>query len=188
MSIEADITAQALQEIDGLVTSLQEMVDLALEKGETGLDPHVLAKTLDVSGPTPAKLPKPKLVLAAVLASFNEAREKRHAMRSLGREFRKKKEFPLCVAVATEAWISEQSAAAAFVQPRDDPNRREGLVVFASTFDKSRRVVASRTITRDGARMVPAGHWHLLDAVVETSLLDYFFAGWLGVETLEDLQ
>lgn len=85
---------------------------------------------------------KPELIVLAI--PFNEHEEKHAALEKIGRSFYERKIFPAAVCLTSEVWRSTRTDC----EPRNDPDREEGLMIVATTADKSATIMGFIPVIR----------------------------------------
>jgi hypothetical protein len=126
------------------------------------------------------------LLLHALAVSFNEDNEKRPLLFALGkRMWAEDKTFPTAILLSSEAWAAPDHSGESgqHVQPRDSPERREVIVIHATSLDMTIQAMCMAPVTRDeGNQIVPGefgeiiASWHEGQRV-ETRLLNHFVYG-----------
>jgi hypothetical protein len=95
----------------------------------------------------------------AIMMPFNEDDDKRHAMRKIGLELAATKQVCAAASILSEAWASFRPPGvppSMRVEPRHAANRREVIVVFASTPDRW-SLSGRYEVTRDASNNIVLG-------------------------------
>jgi len=83
--------------------------------------PTIIVTTRDAPGSPVAQ------TCCVVADDFNEHEDKHRLLNRLGQKFYREKKIPVLVVLISEAWRSKNKN----LQPRDDPEREEGLTIFS---------------------------------------------------------
>jgi hypothetical protein len=119
---------------------------------------------------------------------FNDDRQKRQVMRGLGRQFHADAKCPIALALASEAWWAEWTVEQPLVgQPRDQPDRKEIILIAAADIGMRRREYAIMEIGRRDGMIVP-GPWGPLQEGGEMFLLEQFIEGFLAAFVAEMME
>lgn len=120
-------------------------------------------------------------VMVFVLAGvpFNEHEEKHAVLRFVGKQVYETRRFPVAAAMSTEAWFSEQRLAGPRMQPRDDPMRKEMIVIAGTTLGGQHHAMTHFPVTRSPDEMIVLGEQGPLTTRCEARLLLSLFDGFL---------
>lgn len=116
---------------------------------------------------------EPTTHLHAMAVPFNTYAEKRKAMRGIGTRLHELEQIPMAVALFCECWMAPDVGG---VKPKDHPDRREGLLVAATTLGHKRAGHWSTPLDRRRGKIVPA---RLVETKGEVTLpiLEHVFRG-----------
>jgi hypothetical protein len=91
-----------------------------------------------------------EMAVTVVPGSFNEGHEKHPVMEKAGRELYEREKIPRSIFIAAEAWMASYKGEVKDIkaQPRDDPNRREVVIINGSSFDQKHQLMAALPIVR----------------------------------------
>jgi hypothetical protein len=106
---------------------------------------------------------------------FNTSEEKRAAMVRCGRTLAKNGSAPLAVTFSSEVWMSKDPQPG--VEPKDDPNRGEAIIV-AGVAAKGAFYVSKAPIERVNGCIVPVTFTTPSDKGAPFNFLRHFFEGW----------
>lgn len=171
-----DISDEELKEMARKATEIVTKIAV----GTDGMNPMVMVHYRDLAE-DPSQLTDMKQVLVVIASDFNEDEEKREAMREIGIQCKDKKMIPCAVFMASEAWMSMQDKkdvdANGFTRPRDDPNRKEVLIISGMTIKKE--VIAGMIpIKRDENNLIVKDGEPDFSMQCEAFLLSEFFNGY----------
>lgn len=156
--------------LDSIVKFHLEWAASAVRQEAEGYTPELLFVEEKDDGCTYSTL----CVLANGLQSGNYA-----PLFSLGERFGKEQKRILCVTLAIDAWVAVRELNSTDrTQPKDDPNRREAIVVTGYSVNQLRssgRFFYSRS---DGAIHPEPIQVHSSDCKMNNKFLDAFIAGW----------
>jgi hypothetical protein len=113
---------------------------------------------------------------------FNEGEQKRRLMMGMGCKIYEQHQIPVAIALASEAWMSQQSEDQwqRKMMPRDDPRRVEIIVVSAMTLDRSQKGMRHARIQRDAQNHIALPEaFSAIITDVECGILEHFFHGYL---------
>ena len=117
-----------------------------------------------------------ELAVCALAVPFNEDNEKRSCLTRLGREMFARQKFPAAIALATEAWMTENPPLG--IQPRHAANRQETVIVAGATADGQHHLLVVTNIKRDGTdHMIVDGEPRTILLTARFPLLDWFYRG-----------
>lgn len=115
-------------------------------------------------------------IIYALAVDFNEYDERRMVLEGLGADLTKKKLLPLMALLSSEVWLAESSDRNA--RPRDLPNRKEGLSVFALSADGKHQMLTTTVVTRNADNhMILGEEMEFAKDGVECKILKHFFRG-----------
>lgn len=134
----------------------------------------VYARRRELQGPVPLG---PEIVEGCLFAcDWNIDSEKREAMRRLGRTYYDRAVLPTAACLITEVWRSHTKG----IQPRDDPQREEGIVVVACACNTIEAVTAWIPTRRVRERMLPGPVEFDPDQKGQAPILSAFFASYVA--------
>lgn len=146
----------------------QGVVAEALKQPHQSWHPQLMVMTKHA----PADEWKANIYVLAV--PFNEAGDKRLAMRRIGQDLYQKELIPGIATMSTEAWRSKTPG----VEPRLAADREEVVSVQGRTFLEQRTGWTSMPVSRDANDMiVPSVFGPIITEGVHTKLLDHLFSG-----------
>lgn len=124
---------------------------------------------------------KDELTLCALAVPFNEDKEKRAILLSLGRKFFKEEKAVTAVILSSEAWLSTRRPGSKepLVQPRDDPNRKENIIVVGSGILGKQGLLISTPIRRDDKNHMLIDGESTENTDIVFPLLSWFWRGYL---------
>lgn len=136
--------------------------------------------------------------LVSISSDFNDGEVKRQTIRAIGNKFFEDKLFPVAVFMASEAWMStlpegtKEEDIDKQPMPRDDPNRKEVVMIAGRTTAGECTVGITIPFKRDANEfMVKDGEVITTDAL-EMYLLNNFFRGFfekiVSKYTMEELE
>lgn len=109
---------------------------------------------------------------------FNEDEEKHALLYKIARTLYEAKKVPIAAFLTAEAWQSCRREGSPRMQPRDDPNRQEIIMVAGLTLGRKLAAMNSLPIRRDhDNRIVPGEFGDLQTQGVESRLLNELFTG-----------
>lgn len=121
--------------------------------------------------------------LVAIASDFNDGEEKRKTIRAIGNKFFEDKLIPVSVFMSSEAWMSQLPVGTKeedidkHPMPRDDPNRKEVVMIAGRTTAGECTIGITIPFKRDANEfMVKDGEVITTDAL-EMYLLNNFFYG-----------
>jgi hypothetical protein len=123
------------------------------------------------------------LAYCPILVPFNEHREKRACMFSMGRSFYQRKLVPVAAAFAAEAWMGSWAKGSKDrVEPRNQPDRQEKLVVFGGTIDDKFKALWFTPIHRDAQASISlGGPFEEAADEVEIVIFKHFYEGFFSL-------
>lgn len=106
-----------------------------------------------------------QMVLAVIAVAFNEYEEKVAVMENLAGELWEKRLVPVAAILSSECWLSRQKREGHHVQPRHDPERKEGIMLACTSFFGTKRAfMQTCLITRASDNTMLAGEF---DSLIE---------------------
>lgn len=115
-----------------------EYMRIMLEGNSGHITPHLWVEIVGEDG-------ERGTFLHALLVPFNEDKEKRDSLYSIGRRLYPQRKMPIAVFLISEAWMSPKSVG---VQPGEHPERSEVIVIFGRSMVPERSVLVCTPVER----------------------------------------
>lgn len=117
--------------------------------------------------------------LIFINADFNETDEKQKIMEQVGAQCLAKRWILVCAFMSSEAWMSTRNITEPNleVRPRDDPNRKEAIVIAGRTLMGECKRGCLIPIGRDTENKFIKGGDVMVTDKIDTFLLDHIFIG-----------
>lgn len=114
--------------------ALRDFVDRWLDGTSEGMPPQLMISCRSFE--EGKGFSEPQLHVYSLHIDFNSALEKKSALFRIGAELYDGMNIPIVVALASECWSAQWPAdkPRPYILPEDDPDRREGIIVFTATF------------------------------------------------------
>lgn len=126
---------------------------------------------------------KGELFLHVLAVPFDEHEEKHDAMMQIGRSIYQAKKIPVAAVLASEAWMSKQrpGQVAEYCEPRHDPMRQEGIIIFGLTIDGKHALITHAPFERDAKENIKAEAFGEIMKGAKLALLASFYRGFFEV-------
>lgn len=160
-------------DFNDFATAQLERANVMLAGKPDSLMPQLIVRALGVDGNS-------SLIVCALATNFNIPDEKHEALATVGRMMYEKEVIPMAVALISEAWMAK--AKSPHAAPSDCPDKREVVIVVATTIDRRHCTMTAIPIKRDDENRME------IDGEVDLSvnsgngkphfpLIDHFFRG-----------
>lgn len=162
------------EEFDELIKKAQNTaLDILSDKTQSFM-PHVIIESI---GPGEKESGYQVFFIGT---DFNSHENKAIIMSGIGRELRKMNHAPIAVFLLSEAWLSRQDANNGhFIQPRNDPNRRECIIIGANRIGHAKGRMCAMPITRDCDNNIVTSSFSIEYPETDNNILDLIFEGYV---------
>lgn len=119
------------------------------------------------------------IMMCVLSVPFNEREEKHAVMRNMGRMVYQAEKIPVAVVLSSECWMSTRrnGPKTPHCEPRHDPARQEGIVVFGATMGIKHAAVAFAQVERDADGNMKVAPFEEISKSEPSPLLQSFFLG-----------
>lgn len=110
---------------------------------------------------------------------FNEHDEKHEVLRLIGRKLYAEQKAPVAAVMSAECWLSKQRLGlqAPHCEPRHDPARQDGIVVFGLTLGNKHAAMSFASVERDDQDRMKAEAFGEINKEANCHLLQSLFLG-----------